>query len=387
MSEGINSQFKRYARLAQMGALLAGEQHLSRLYDLIVSEALALTNAQMGALLMREGDFLAPAAARTDMALDNESMHAFVADRFSLGRDGLCGQVFFEDKIFNLADIRTLPEGRPAVLWPEFAHFKNDQFRSLLALPLKTPQSGYMGVLMLLNARSSSAEVGPFDSQIEEMMLAVASQCALAIQNVRWMQDLHQAYQDTLYRLSLVAKYREDPSGAQIHRVSHYSGLLSEALELPEEKVEKIRVASALYDIGMLGIPETILLKPGRLTPEEFERMKQHTTVGGVILGGSKTEILQIAERIALSHHEKFDGTGYPHKQAGADIPIEGRIVALAEVFDALTTDRPYKKPMSFEKAAETIQAESGRHFDPAIVQAFLKTKGEFEKTLQTIKT
>ena len=386
MNEIINSQFKRYTRLAQMGALLAGEQHLPRLYDLIVSEALALTNAQMGAILMREGDFLRSMAARTEMSLDDESMHAFVASRFSLERESLCGQVLLEDKIFNLADIRTLPEGRPAVLWPEFAHFKTDQFRSLLALPLKTPQSGYMGILILLNARPTDEAVGPFDSQIEEMMLAVAAQYALAIQNVRWTQELHQAYQDTLYRLSLVAKYREDPSGAQIRRVSRYSGLLAEALGLPEETVEKIRVASALYDIGKLGIPEAILLKPGRLTPEEFEHMKQHTSVGAVILGGSKTEILQIAERIALSHHEKFDGTGYPYRQAGADIPLEGRIVALAEVFDALTTLRPYKEPMSFEAAVETVRAESGKHFDPTVVEAFLKRKDEFEKTLQTIK-
>ena len=353
---------------------------------MIVSEALALTNAQMGAILMREGDFLRSMAARTEMSLDDESMHAFVASRFSLERESLCGQVLLEDKIFNLADIRTLPEGRPAVLWPEFAHFKTDQFRSLLALPLKTPQSGYMGILILLNARPTDEAVGPFDSQIEEMMLAVAAQYALAIQNVRWTQELHQAYQDTLYRLSLVAKYREDPSGAQIRRVSRYSGLLAEALGLPEETVEKIRVASALYDIGKLGIPEAILLKPGRLTPEEFEHMKQHTSVGAVILGGSKTEILQIAERIALSHHEKFDGTGYPYRQAGADIPLEGRIVALAEVFDALTTLRPYKEPMSFEAAVETVRAESGKHFDPTVVEAFLKRKDEFEKTLQTIK-
>jgi HD-GYP domain-containing protein (c-di-GMP phosphodiesterase class II) len=386
MKDVINSQFKRYTRLAQMGALLAGEQHLPRLYDLIVSEALALTNAQMGTLLIREGDVLAPMSTRTDMSLDSEDLLAFVTSRFTLQPDSLCGQVILEDKIFNLADIRTLPEGSPAALWPEFVHLKSDQLRSLLALPLKTPQSGYIGVLMLLNARSVDEQVGPFDAQIEEMMLAVAAQFALAIQNVRWTQELHQAYQDTLYRLSLVAKYREDPSGAQIRRVSRYSGFLAGALGLPEEKVEKIRVASALYDIGKLGIPEAILLKPGRLTPEEFDRMKQHTTLGAVILGGSKTEILQIAERIALSHHEKFDGSGYPSKQAGEDIPLEGRIVALAEVFDALTTDRPYKEPMPFDAAVETIRAESGKHFDPAVVQSFLKIKHEFEKILQTVK-
>jgi len=386
MNEVIDSQYQRYHRLAQMGALLAGEQHLPRLYDLIVSEAMALANARMGTILLREGDTLTPIATRTEVSIDPESMRSFSRERFPLQRESLGGQVLLEDKILNLADIRTLPEGSPAILWPEFAHFKAYEFRSLLALPLKTPQSGYMGVLVLLNALDTFGDAGAFEPQIEDMMTMVSTQFALAIQNVRWTRQLHQAYQDTLYRLSLVAKYREDPSGAQIRRVSHYSGLLASALGLPEDKVEKIRVASALYDIGKLGIPEAILLKPGRLTPEEFERMKQHTTVGAVILGGSQTEILQIAERIAVGHHEKFDGTGYPYGQSGMEIPIEGRIVAVAEVFDALTTARPYKQPMSFEKAVDTIREEAGKHFDPAVVQAFLGIQSEFEKTLQVIK-
>ncbi len=370
-----------------MGVLLAGEQHLPRLYDLIVREALGLTNAQMGAIYMREGETLAPTAVRHELALDAKALDDFSTRKFPLLRDSLCGEIILEDKILNLADVRTFPEGRPAVLWPEFSPFTGNEFRSLLALPLKTPQSGHMGVLLLLNARDFSDELVCFDPQIEEMMIAVSAQSALAIQNVRWMEQLHEAYQDTLYRLSLVAKYREDPSGAQIRRVSQYSAILAQALGIPEEKVAKIRVASALYDIGKLGIPEAILLKPGRLTPEEFDRMKQHTTLGAVILGGSQTEILQIAEKIALTHHEKFDGSGYPYGTTGEEIPPEGRIVAVAEVFDALTTARPYKIPMTFDQAVETIKADSGKHFDPVVVQAFLKTKDQFQKVFQNIKT
>ncbi len=380
------SQFQRYHRLAQIGVLLAGEQHLPKLYDLVVCEAMGLTNAQAGVLFIREGDILKPAAYRADLPLDAGTLETFLASEFSARGESLCGEVLQQNKILNLADVHTLPEGRPAILWPELVSFHSRELHSLLALPLITPQSGHLGILALLNARASDGEVGPFDPEIGDLMKAVASQAALAVQNVRWSRQLHQAYQDTLYRLSLVAKYREDPSGSQIRRVSQYSGILAGALGLPEEQVELIKVSSSLYDIGKLGIPEAILLKPGRLTPDEFERMKQHTTLGSVILGGSKTDVLQMAERIALTHHEKFDGSGYPSGQAGMEIPIEGRIVALAEVFDALTTSRPYKTPMTFEQAIETLCKESGKHFDPDIIQAFLKVMTRFQEILQTVK-
>ncbi len=380
------SQFKVQNRLAQMGVLLASEQHLPKLYDLIVRESMALTNAQVGSILIREGDFLLPAATRSELPLDGQELKSYSLSRFARKEEGLFHTILDNSMSLNFSDLHMQPEGRPAALWPELSLFTARAFQSLLALPLHTPQSGQMGILLLLNARSYDGEVGPFDPQIEELMMAVSAQASLAIQNVRWSKQLHQAYQDTLYRLSLVAKYREDPSGAQIRRISQYSAILSEALGFPEERVDKIRVASALYDIGKLGIPEAILLKPGRLTPEEFDRMKQHTTLGAVILGGSQTEILQIAEKIALTHHEKFDGSGYPNGQAGLEIPLEGRIVALAEVFDALTSARPYKNPMTFEQAVETIRSESGKHFDPTLVDVFLKSAEGFKAVLPTPK-
>jgi putative two-component system response regulator len=380
--ELVKSQYARFSRLAQMGVLLAGEQHLPRLYDLIVREAVALTGAELGVIYMRQGDVVEPMAARSEVSWAVEAVRTLGSGRLALNRESLCGQVILEDKIFNLSDIRVFPEERPAALWPELSKLPSGCGRSLLALPLKTPQSGLMGVLLLMNARSFDGAVIPFDPQIEDLMVAVTAQAALAIQNVRWTMELHQAYQDTLYRLSLAAEYREDPSGGHIRRIGHYSALFGKACGFPEEKVEKLQVASAMHDIGKLSIPESILLKPARLTPEEFETMKKHTTLGAIILGGSKTEILQIAERIALSHHEKFDGTGYPYGQSGVEIPIEGRIVAVADVFDALTTARPYKAPIPFAEAVKTIQSESGKHFDPGCVQAFLKVKDDIKKIL-----
>jgi HD-GYP domain-containing protein (c-di-GMP phosphodiesterase class II) len=379
------SQASRFTRIAQVGVLLAGEHHLPRLYSLIVHEALALTNAQAGAVYMRHGDRLEAVTVQIASYAQAEGFKGFGKGTVPLSRESLCGRVILEDKPLNSPDLRVLPTEHPAGLYPECMGPARGDGRSLLALPLKTPQSGLMGVLILLNACSADGTVIPFEPPLEDLMLAVAAQAALSIQNVRWAAQLHQAYQDTLYRLSLAAEYREDPSGSHIRRIGQYAALVAAAYGLPEEQVEMIRVASAMHDIGKISIPETILLKPGRVTPEEFERIKKHTTLGALILGGSKTDVLQMAERIAISHHEKFDGSGYPFGQAGVEIPLEGRIVGLVDVFDALTTVRPYKKPISFSAALETIQQEANKHFDPDCVGAFLKVQNEVRRILEGV--
>jgi putative two-component system response regulator len=381
MVEAAHLQQTQLARIAQVGVNLAGERYLPRLYQAIVREALALTHAEAGAVYMREGKEITPVALQIDDPSSADLYGEFGKTIVPLSRETLCGQAILQEKTFNLPDVHVFPEGQPAALFPEFNGVDAQKVRSLLVLLLKTPQSGLMGVLLLLNARTHAKAVIPFDPALEDLMNIVAAQSALAIQNLRWALELHQAYQDTLYRLSLAAEYREDPSGSHVRRISQYAALLASALGLPEEQVEHIRVASPMHDIGKISIPEAILLKPGKVTPEEFERIKMHTTLGALILGGSKTAVLQVAERIALSHHEKFDGSGYPHGQGGVEIPIEGRIVGLVDAFDALTTRRPYREAVSFEQAMAVLQKDSGTHFDPDGVRAF----GRIQDTIRAI--
>ena len=138
-----------------------------------------------------------------------------------------------------------------------------------------------------------------------------------------------------------------------------------------------MRYAAPMHDVGKIGIPDHILLKPGKLDQDEWEVMKQHTVIGAQILQGSDAEYIQVAEVIALAHHEKWDGTGYPKGLKGADIPLSGRIVAVADVFDALTSERPYKKALSLEESLGIIKGGRGSHFDPDVVDAFLAIKDE----------
>ena len=183
---------------------------------------------------------------------------------------------------------------------------------------------------------------------------------------------LRSAYVDTIQRLVRAAEYRDEDTGDHILRIGLYSELIAEKIGLPEEWVQDIRYAAPMHDVGKIGIPDNILLKPGKLTEEEFHIIKTHTVIGAKILEGSETQFIIIAEQIALSHHEKWNGTGYPNGLKGPDIFLSGRIVAIADVFDALTSKRPYKDSLPVEVACDIIKKERGEHFEPDMVDIFL---------------
>lgn len=185
-------------------------------------------------------------------------------------------------------------------------------------------------------------------------------------------QEIYAREKETILRLSKAAEFRDPETGAHILRMAHYSRLIAGHLGLPVDEQEIILEAAPMHDVGKLGTPDHILLKPGRLTPEEFAIMQRHAEIGHEILHGSAAPMLQVAAEIALSHHEKFDGSGYPRGLAGADIPLRGRIVAVADVFDALTSERPYKKAWELPRALDLLREQRGVHFDPDCVDAFL---------------
>ncbi|MGD0198402.1 MAG: HD domain-containing phosphohydrolase [Solirubrobacteraceae bacterium] len=176
---------------------------------------------------------------------------------------------------------------------------------------------------------------------------------------------------ELMHRLALAAEYRDDDTHQHAQRIGHTAALLAAELGLGTATVERLRLAAPLHDIGKIAIPDSILLKPGKLTAEEFEIIKSHTLIGARILGGSQSLLLRTAAEIALSHHERWDGCGYPHGLAGDAIPLAGRIVAVADVFDALAHRRPYKQPWSIEEAVAEIHNQSKRHFDADVVEAF----------------
>jgi putative two-component system response regulator len=184
---------------------------------------------------------------------------------------------------------------------------------------------------------------------------------------------LEEAQIEIIERLAIAAEFRDDNTGQHTQRVGQTSALVARTLGLPDLQVNLIRRAAPLHDVGKIGIPDHILLKLGTLTAEEFEIIKTHTAIGGRILSGSRFPLLQLAEEIARTHHERWDGSGYTPGVAGDAIPLGSRIVAVADVFDALTQKRPYKAAWTVEDAVAEIERQRGRQFDPAVTDAFLR--------------
>jgi len=205
-------------------------------------------------------------------------------------------------------------------------------------------------------------------------------------------QNVQNARMATILALAKLAEYRDDDTGIHLERMREYSRIIADEMAkkpnyigyITEEYIEDIYHSSILHDIGKVGIPDAILLKPGKLTPDEFETIKRHSTLGGDILTDIEAGIegqtfLTLGKEIAYYHHEKWDGTGYPKGLKGEQIPLSARIVALADVYDALTSERIYKKAITHEKAKEIITHANGRHFDPDVVDSFLTREEDFK--------
>lgn len=189
--------------------------------------------------------------------------------------------------------------------------------------------------------------------------------------------ELEETRMDIIHRLGRASEYRDNDTGMHVVRMSQICGQMARYLDMTERECQLLLLASPMHDVGKIGIPDYILLKPGKLNDVEWTVMKTHTTIGAEILAGGNSELLQSAQTIALTHHEKWDGSGYPNGVKGEGIPLIGRIVGLCDVFDALTSNRPYKRSWSVEEAMSEIDSKSGIHFDPYLVNIFKRNLPE----------
>ncbi len=216
--------------------------------------------------------------------------------------------------------------------------------------------------------------------RLQKAVLRRSEDLAQALQNLELSESKVWASQaETIFRLSRMVEFRDEETGQHLHRMSSYCEILARQIGYSPEDCERLRLASQLHDVGKVAVPDSVLLKPGKLTPEEFEVIKGHTDTGYKMLLGPSSEIVQEGALIAYTHHERWDGSGYPRRLAGSDIPPVGRIAAVADVFDALTSDRVYRAALPIKSAIKMMQGERGLHFDPETLDAFLLALPEIE--------
>jgi putative two-component system response regulator len=267
------------------------------------------------------------------------------------------------------------------VAFPDDVFLREQGVNTYVGVPVFSGNGQVAGAVALMDCRDMEPE-----EEDVELLQTLSRLVAFEWEREAHIGQLKEASLDTIYRLSRAAEYRDEDTGLHLMRMSHYSAAIARKMGLNEKTREAILYAAPMHDVGKIGIPDRILLKPGKLDPDEWEIMKQHTTLGGRILEGSPVGFLKLAEVIALTHHEKWDGTGYPRGLKGPRIPLAGRITAVADVFDALTSARPYKAPFSLERALGIMHEGRGTHFDPRALDAFLSIVDEIVMIMEKYK-
>jgi putative two-component system response regulator len=373
------SELQLAQRLIKVGIALSSERNLDRLLKLIVTEVQDLTRAEGASLYLRQGDalyFKISQNAVLEAVLrntDNENLMKFACLPLNdETHKSVVAYVVKTGETLNIANVYHLPANAPYTFNEDFDRQTGYLTRSMLTVPIRDLNGEVFGALQLINHRSEATGTKqPFPEMEASVAESLASQAAVAYNNLMLEKKLNNAYRDTIYRLSAAAEYRDPETSHHLTRISHYCKIIAKHLGLPDDVQELLFDASPMHDIGKLGIPDAILLKPGKLTDEEREVMKEHPAIGADILGHSDSELMKMGASISMSHHEKYDGSGYPNGLRGDAIPIEGRIIALADVFDALASKRVYKEAWPIDKILQTILEDTGSHFDPTVVKAF----------------
>jgi putative two-component system response regulator len=236
----------------------------------------------------------------------------------------------------------------------------------------------------LLELKTARDQLRRHKEDLQRTVELRTSELRTALEEVtRAQREVQAGHLDTIRRLTLAAEYKDHDTAGHIERIGRYSQVLGMAMHLQPSTVDLLLHAAPMHDVGKLGIPDSILLKPGPLTDEERQIMNTHTTIGAQILAGSTSPVIQMGERVALTHHEKWDGTGYPNGLAGEEIPLEARICTVVDFFDALTMDRPYRKAVPNEEVLEMIRNQIGSAFEPAVVEVFMSVRADIE-TIQS---
>lgn len=373
-----------FEELLDVGIALSSTRDLRTLLTRIVREACRFTTADAATLYLAAKDHLKAEVAHNEtfLARWGEEKAAKVFRTFTVAIDphSIAGAAAARREIVNVPDVQALGPDSPFQYNPAFDRAFEYETRANLAVPMLTPGGEVVGVLQLINARSKGGAVAAFGEAEVHLARALASQAAVALQNALLTESLRAAHLDTLSRLGVAAEWRDKETANHIVRVSEYCVILAEGLGWKPAEVELLRLSAPMHDVGKLGIPDDILHKPGKLEPEERKVMETHTLIGANIMARAGNEVMRWSRTIALGHHEKWDGSGYPQRIAGESIPLTCQLTAIADVYDALSSRRPYKEPFPEEKVLAIFREDRGRAFRPSLVDLLFDRLDRFRE-------
>ncbi|MBR4592060.1 MAG: GAF domain-containing protein [Elusimicrobiaceae bacterium] len=359
-ARGQSTAEEKLHLLVEFGTRISSELHLDKLLDIIACQITQMLNVGRCTIYLKDDE---RNELWSKIAQGKGLEHTEI--RIPLNGNGFISLAARTGQTINLPN--AYEDSRFTIDVDTVTAFRT---HATIAVPLKNNAGKVLGVFQASNKSDGSA----FNKDDEGLLRLLATLASGSIEIAQLYQEVRVAQLETIYRLAVTAEYRDQQDTRQhLKNISIISYLLALALGMNKAEAELIKNASPLHDIGKVALADNILLKPGKLTAEEFEIMKSHTTYGGRILEGAHSKVLQMAHKMSLYHHEKWDGNGYPHGLRGEEIPLEARIITVADVFDALCVARVYKKAWKTEEALSYILEESGRSFDPHIVKAFQK--------------
>ncbi len=353
-------------------------QDLDLLLEEVLRGARATVNADAGSIYLVEDNQLAirysqNATLERRLPLGEKLVYSIFA--IEINNKTISGNTVLTGEPMNIPDVYQIPESFPYSYNSQYDVLAGYECHSMLAIPLKTNTGAVIGVLQLINSLDREGNIRPFSPDDVRMAAHFASSATLALQRAQLTRTM-------ILRMIRMAELRDPKeTGPHVNRVAGYATELYQrwaARYEPDDHkagrtADVFRMAAMLHDVGKVGINDAILKKPGRLDPAEYNIMKTHTVIGASLFQDAQSEFDAMAAEVAMTHHERWDGTGYPQGLKGTEIPIWGRITAVADVYDALSCRRVYKEAWPEERVLEEIASQSGRHFDPEIVEIFLE--------------
>jgi HD-GYP domain-containing protein (c-di-GMP phosphodiesterase class II) len=387
-------------KLARLGIELHQVRDMDILLERVLRDARRFVNADAGSIYIRHGDRLHFTYTQNDTLQSRlPEGEKLIYSTFSIPIDesSIAGYVAATGHLLNISDVYCIPDRAPYSLSKKFDREAGYKTRSVFTVPLKAGSGGLLGILQIINARDASDAIVPFEKEDETIMLHFAGIASVALERAQMTRAI-------LLRMIRMSELRDPKeTGAHVNRVGGYSVEIYEQWArrhgVDEKEIDRnrdsLRMAAMLHDVGKVAISDIILKKPGRFNHDEFEVMKQHTTLGAKLFLDAQSDFDEAACQVALNHHERWDGNGYPghvdletgrsldfgcgpdgrpRGKKGHEIPLFGRIVAIADVYDALSSARIYKEAWDEALVLRTIQAEAGRQFDPELVDIFLSS-------------